>query len=251
MEAIGKLLDHLGYAAPLLYAAAAYGLFRWLDENLSTAAKAALASTMKLRSYGKEQVASALVEVFDRIYTRPLLSWRAFVRSLVFTTVVSAIWTFELVHSGFIRFGMNKDAEIVFAGLLFNIPSDYAALFVVRPLLIRSGARPVIGLTLGTLSGVVIVYLANALRQAVLLIIFQSLIYLLLGAGVHLLSGNVLLNPSLSGCDPTRTSDEVRFRAAVKGIADITSALVVVGRECAPSERLETSKAIAHRRAGL
>jgi hypothetical protein len=179
MEAIGKLLDHLGYAAPLLYAAAAYGLFRWLDENLSTAAKAALASTMKLRSYGKEQVASALVEVFDRIYTRPLLSWRAFVRSLVFTTVVSAIWTFELVHSGFIRFGMNEDAEIVFAGLLFNIPSDYAALFVVRPLLIRSGARPVIGLTLGTLSGVVIVYLANALRQAVLLVIFQSLIYLL------------------------------------------------------------------------
>jgi hypothetical protein len=82
MEAIGKLLDHLGYAAPLLYAAAAYGLFRWLDENLSTAAKAALASTMKLRSYGKEQVASALVEVFDRIYTRPLLSWRAFVGRL-------------------------------------------------------------------------------------------------------------------------------------------------------------------------
>jgi hypothetical protein len=74
---------------------------------------------------------------------------------------------------------MNEDAEIVFAGLLFNIPSDYAALFVVRPLLIRSGARPVIGLTLGTLSGVVIVYLANALRQAVLLVIFQSLIYLL------------------------------------------------------------------------
>jgi hypothetical protein len=53
--------------------------------------------------------------------------------------------------------------------------------------------------------------------------------------------------------DPTRTSDEVRFRAAVKGIADITSALVVVGRECAPSERLETSKAsdIAHRRWAL
>jgi hypothetical protein len=101
MEAVGKLLDHLGYAAPLLYAAAAYGLFNWLDENLSDAAKAALASTMKFKDYGKEQVASALVEVFDRIYTFPLLNWRAFARSVLFTTVVFVIYILELAwHSG-------------------------------------------------------------------------------------------------------------------------------------------------------
>jgi hypothetical protein len=95
MEAIGKFLEQLGYGAPVLYSGIAYGFFYWLDENLSDAAKAALASTTKLRSYGKEQVASALVEVFDQIYTSPLLSWRAFVRSLLFTTVVSAIYLFE------------------------------------------------------------------------------------------------------------------------------------------------------------
>ena len=57
-----------------------------------------LAPTPSLRSlkgYKNEQVASALVEVFDRIYTYPLLRWRAFFRSLLFTTVVSAIWIFE------------------------------------------------------------------------------------------------------------------------------------------------------------
>jgi len=96
MEAIGKLLEHLGYAAPFLYAAAAYGFFYWLDENLSDAAKAKLASTMKLKEYRKEQVASALVEVFERIYTSPLLTWRAFARSVLFTTIVSAIYMFEL-----------------------------------------------------------------------------------------------------------------------------------------------------------
>jgi hypothetical protein len=35
MEAIGRLLEQLGYGAPVLYALAAYGLFYWLDENLS------------------------------------------------------------------------------------------------------------------------------------------------------------------------------------------------------------------------
>jgi hypothetical protein len=44
MEAVGKLLEYLGFAAPLLYGAAVYGFFGWLDENLSDAAKAALAS---------------------------------------------------------------------------------------------------------------------------------------------------------------------------------------------------------------
>jgi hypothetical protein len=44
MEAVGKLLEYLGFAAPLLYGAAVYGFFGWLDENLSDAAKAALAT---------------------------------------------------------------------------------------------------------------------------------------------------------------------------------------------------------------
>ena len=80
MEEIGKLLDHLGYATPLLYAGAAYRLFAWLDENASDKAKAALATATKLRALPNEQVATALVEIFDRIYTSPLLHWRAALR---------------------------------------------------------------------------------------------------------------------------------------------------------------------------
>jgi hypothetical protein len=58
--------------------------------------KAALARTMSLKDYKSEQVASALVEVFDRIYTYPLLRWRAFFRSLLYSTVVSVIWLYEI-----------------------------------------------------------------------------------------------------------------------------------------------------------
>jgi hypothetical protein len=46
VDAIARLLDHLGYATPLLYAAAAYGVFHWLDENASDEAKAAITSAM-------------------------------------------------------------------------------------------------------------------------------------------------------------------------------------------------------------
>jgi hypothetical protein len=42
---------------------------------------------MRFKDYKNEQVASALVEVFDRIYTYPLLRWKAFGLLLIFTTV--------------------------------------------------------------------------------------------------------------------------------------------------------------------
>jgi hypothetical protein len=72
-EILKKLADHFGFAAPFGYAALAYGFFIWLDKEASDEAKAALARTMSLKDYKSEQVASALVEVFDRIYTYPLL----------------------------------------------------------------------------------------------------------------------------------------------------------------------------------
>jgi hypothetical protein len=98
VEEIGKLLDHLGYATPLLYAAAAYGLFHWLDENVSDEAKAALAGAMKLKETDSKQVAAALVTVFDKIYTRPIFAWRAFFRSALFTLVVTIIYTYEYLN---------------------------------------------------------------------------------------------------------------------------------------------------------
>jgi hypothetical protein len=89
MDEIGKLLEHLGYGTSVIYAAATYGLFAWLDSNASDEAKAALASTMKLRNVDSERIAAALVEVFDCVYTYPLLRWTPALRSLLFTAIDS------------------------------------------------------------------------------------------------------------------------------------------------------------------
>jgi hypothetical protein len=87
-----KLLEHLGYTTPFVYMAAAYGLFAWLDENASDAAKAALAKTIKLKEVRSAQIAAAFLEMFDRLYTEPLLTWRALSRSAFFTLLVTIIF---------------------------------------------------------------------------------------------------------------------------------------------------------------
>jgi hypothetical protein len=168
-----ELLEYLGYTTPFIYAAAAYGLFHWLDENASDEAKAELARTMMFKDYKKEQVASALVEVFDWIYTYPLLSWQAFLRSLLFTTAVSALYLYEVGafapwkwaawYHGALLYVLR--AQIWTTALLLNVLSDYLSLFVIRPLLARSGTKPVIGLALGTVSGAVIVVGATNLLR--------------------------------------------------------------------------------------
>ena len=164
-EILKNLAEHFGFVAPFGYAALAYGFFHWLDENASDEAKAALARTMRWKDYKNEQVASALVEVFDRIYTYPLLRWRAFFRSLVFTTVVLAIYLFEFDPAAPPWKWRAPDWTIWTGAFLFNILSDYLSLFVIRPLLVRSGTKPVIGLGLGAVSGVAIVLVGNFLRE--------------------------------------------------------------------------------------
>jgi hypothetical protein len=163
-ETLKKLAETFGFVVPFGYGAAAYGLFHWLDENASDEAKAALARTMLFKEYKNEQVASALVEVFDRIYTYPLLGWRAFFRSLVFTTLVLTIYLLETEPEPPWKWRA-PDWTLWTIAFLFNILSDYLSLFVIRPLLVRSGTKPVIGLSLGAASGAAIVLVGNLLRE--------------------------------------------------------------------------------------
>jgi hypothetical protein len=167
-ELLKKIAEHFGYAGPFGYAVLAYGFFYGLDKEVSDEAKAALARTMRFKDYKNEDVASALVEVFDRIYTYPLLRWRAFFRSLLFTTAVSAIYVYEVLvpdwkNSVYSNSPMFTNWYVPFFAS-FNVFTDYVSLFVIRPLLIRSGTKPVIGLALGAVSGAAIVLGVNCLR---------------------------------------------------------------------------------------
>jgi hypothetical protein len=109
-----------------------------------------------------------LVEVFDRIYTYPLLSRRALFRSLLFTTVVSAIFVFETtdfsVLSIDVKLGAEVLLELVFLPLLFNVFTDYLSLFVIRPVLSLSGKRPVGALVFGAAIGAATVWAVNLMQ---------------------------------------------------------------------------------------
>lgn len=159
-----KLLEHLGYATPFIYAAAAYGLFAWLDENLSDAAKTALAATMKIGPYDEKHLASALVEIFDRIYTYPLLRWSAFLRSTAYTAVVTIVYAYET--GSWIRVA-HWDFLFSYFGVVFltNALSDYVSLFAIRRWLVSSAVGPVLALSLGTLFALLIVYLGVWIRD--------------------------------------------------------------------------------------
>jgi hypothetical protein len=127
---------------------------------------------MRFKDYKKEQVASALVEKFDRIHTYPLLRWRALGRSLLFSTVVLAIYLFELCRA--LLTGLDFETTTAFAtAFLFNFFTDYLALFVIRPVLIRSGTKPVIGLVLGGTTGAAIVFATQLVRLIVVNALFD------------------------------------------------------------------------------
>jgi hypothetical protein len=78
MSGIDDLIKVLGFGTPLVYAAGTYGLFLWLDRNASDEAKAALSGFLQAKDYDRARVSSAIVQVFDRLYTRPLMHYRAF-----------------------------------------------------------------------------------------------------------------------------------------------------------------------------
>jgi hypothetical protein len=175
MDEVGKLLEHLGYATPFIYAAAAYGLFAWLDNEASDEAKAALVNTMKPRNVSSALVASALVEVFDNLYTRPLLSRSAFLRSMMFTLLVTFIFLFE-VGANFVMYTLLGRIMRLFyytlaVAIFVNVFTDYISLFVIRRWLLSYGSKPVKALLSCLLIGVLIVSGGNLARTGMLLLV--------------------------------------------------------------------------------
>jgi hypothetical protein len=94
-----EVLKQLGFATPFIYVAGTYGFFHYLDKKASAQAKKAISGWFKPLEYDRATVAAAILELFDRLYTRPLLGWRAVLRSAVFTTIVATIVMYEIVAS--------------------------------------------------------------------------------------------------------------------------------------------------------
>jgi hypothetical protein len=138
-----QALELLGVTKPLLFAAGTYLCFHWVNDNVSKKAKIAVSQWIQRRQPDKVAVANAIVEIFDRVYGRPLLSLRGFVRSS-FVTIVTLFVLFSALHGllDVIQFfseivtTANKAFLTLFIMVCTNIISDYLSLFVVRALLV-------------------------------------------------------------------------------------------------------------------
>jgi len=178
-ELLKKAAEHFGYAAPFLYAGVTYKVFSWIDKEISEQAKMALASTMSLTTIKNKGVAAALVEVFDRIYSDPLLSWRALARSSLFTLVIAALFIFEIRNTALLQ-DLEKNANgfviarAFAATFIVNALSDYLALFVIRPWLRAAGNRPLLALLTAMFLAVLVVLIGMIIRAFVIVYLFPE-----------------------------------------------------------------------------
>src|ERR1700733_15234737 len=82
-----KLFDLVGLGVPFGLAAATYAVFSWLDNNASDEATKVISSWLHGRSQHKPDLGNLIINAFDRIYTSPLLSFRAFRRSAFVSSI--------------------------------------------------------------------------------------------------------------------------------------------------------------------
>jgi hypothetical protein len=175
MPGLEDLLKLLGLGGSFIYAAAAFGFFYWLDKEASDEAKDAVTRWFNPKRYDKTAVAAAIVEVFDRIFTRPLLSWRAFGRSAIFTCTVICIFLIEFPPAR--PFSSSTDITEAFSvdrlvtlwfPFVQNLFSDYISLFAIRKWLLIAGRRPILALFGGIFVGFIVIVAVNIARAIVL-----------------------------------------------------------------------------------
>lgn len=96
VQYVQHVLRFIRLNTPFLYAAAVFWLCKHLDKKASPKAKRAISRWLEPRAHNREALSNAILEVFDRIYTYPLLRLRAFLRSAIITIVITAIAVWEI-----------------------------------------------------------------------------------------------------------------------------------------------------------
>lgn len=149
--------------AAAAYAAVAYGFFHWLDKKVSRPATQAISAWLQPKAYDKAAVSEAIIEIFNRLYTAELLSWRAFWRSSVITICMMIIPIYALYQWRTQPFGL-ADSLSSFLGTLnliviviTSIVSDYISLFVVKYWLTRSKQEPILSILIGPAAAAVVI----------------------------------------------------------------------------------------------
>ena len=158
-------LDFIRQFTPIIYAAGVYGFFRFLDEKSSDEAKGMIKHWLSKLDYDDASVADALVGAFDSIYTRPLWSMKAFVRSAAISMALTLLLAFEQTGVGF---GGQLGFLLLLMALVSNVLSDYVSLFFVRRWLSAGGHSPVALIIVGVIIGSAVILLFFELKEVVI-----------------------------------------------------------------------------------
>ena len=184
MKYVFQVLGLLGLGTPFPFALATYWFFRWIDKKASGPAKRNINKWLAPKDYDKPVLSIAILEAFDRAYSRPLLHPRAFMRSAGFTIVVTALamfffFPFIIAQSGIAlteqMFGKNVAEAMrtrlewqVFIAFVTNILADYVGLFAVRFVLVKGQRFPIWASFLGPIFGTVLVFVVFIVRDFML-----------------------------------------------------------------------------------
>ena len=151
-----EFFDLLGLGVPFYLAVATYTMFSWLDNNASDEATKVISSWLHGRSHNKPDLGNLIIKAFDRVYTSPLLSLRAFGRSAIISTALWIVIYFipwlinfrsltieSIVWDPLKNVSLIKLLSEVTFTLPFVIMSDYISLFGVRRLLVLARNHPI------------------------------------------------------------------------------------------------------------
>jgi hypothetical protein len=153
LHSIERLLDIVGLATPFGFAWAIYRLFAWADCKASEPLKRSISAWLKREPYQRVDWQSAVVDMmFDRLYTRPLLRPKAFLRSAIVS--VATFIGFIFISSSLFSY---ESVFIVSPYLISVVASDYVSLFVVRRGLLFFNNYPMISLLSSFLIGCIVI----------------------------------------------------------------------------------------------
>ncbi len=155
---LAQLLKLLGFWPPVVYGFAVFSLFWMLDRNAAPQAKKTITKWFTGPKYDKAGVSAVIVYVFDLLYTQPLWGWRAILRSILISLILTVLVAFHLFPMTFRAIWVAP--EIGYQALFQacqNIASDYFSLFFIRRWLILAGERPIFALTTAPAIGLLIV----------------------------------------------------------------------------------------------
>jgi hypothetical protein len=164
---LAELARSLGFSTPLIYAAATYSFFHWLDKKASGPAKKMLSEWIRSVNYEKQRVGLAILEAFDRIYGYPPFSLRTLGRVAVISIGFQAALLTEFIPEVFPLMRSVSTWKVMIPVLMASILVDFLSVVLVRKCLSTLRERPLLSLFIGLGTGFLVMWIVAGVQSVV------------------------------------------------------------------------------------